>query len=144
MSKAYVKTRQFPKKEGAFVLEFMDEIKKITQGEVWFFKSHGEPMQVRGIPDILMCYTGLFVGLEFKIMRHGKIEPTPYQEYNLDLINKSQGFGMIVWFDEDTAECGINTKRIGDKKVCAQYLIDLLENFTAYPPNTFKELRNKG
>lgn len=146
MPKAYEKKRKFPKIEGNFVRDFMKEFVKIAGEEcMWYFKSHGEPMQTRGIPDIIMCYKGLFVGMEFKIMRHGKVEPTPYQEYNLDCIKKAHGFGMIVWWDEANGNCGINLQRFDNLKKCVEYLIELFDTWAEYPPAQFSKLRrNEG
>ena len=36
-----------------------------------------------GVPDIVVCYKGLFIGIECKA---GKNKPTPLQEKNLDEI----------------------------------------------------------
>ena len=114
------------KKESAFIHEFMDIIKKL-QPMVWFFKTHGEPMQVRGVPDILMCYHGLFVALEFKIMRGGRVSYSPLQEYTIELINISGGIAVTVWFDNRNGEVGIGTKRFRDKRLAVDSLIISLD-----------------
>jgi Holliday junction resolvase len=46
-----------------------------------------------GVPDIIGCYEGLFLGLECKA---GKGKPTKLQELNLRLINEAGGYGIIV------------------------------------------------
>ena len=46
-----------------------------------------------GVPDILACYSGLFIGIECKAP--GKLtEVTPIQKYNLDMIKRSGGISL--------------------------------------------------
>lgn len=130
------KKRLFPKKEGDFLKSFMDKVRK-KHPKVWFFKSHGEPMQTRGIPDILMCYYGLFIGIEFKIMRGGKIIPTPLQEYVQDLIIKACGISVVVWYDERNENVGIGTKRFEDIQEAIDCLLDALDYAKSIPVGTF-------
>lgn len=33
----------------------------------WWFKVHGSPMQKAGIPDIIGCWEGRFIGIEVKV-----------------------------------------------------------------------------
>jgi hypothetical protein len=139
----YVKKRIFPKHEGDFVRDFMTEFKKRMKESCWFFKTHGEPMQARGIPDILMCCYGMFVGIEFKVMRKGRILPTPFQEYNLECINDSNGMGIIVWWDEDNGNVGINMKRFEDKNQAITFLIDILNSYSNLTLKQIMELKNK-
>jgi len=49
---------------------------------------HGHEMQERGIPDILCCWKGLFIGIELK---EPGGEPEPIQEYHLEQIAKANG-----------------------------------------------------
>lgn len=51
-----------------------------------------------GVPDIVACYKGLFVGIECKA---GKNTPTALQSRNLLAITMSGGLSMLV--NEDTA-----------------------------------------
>lgn len=62
---------------------------------VWY-KIHGGPMQEKGIPDILGCYKGRFVGFEVK--RPGKDfrEPTLYQKLQLKNIKKAGGISGVI------------------------------------------------
>ncbi len=142
VTEPYIKKRIFPKKEKDFIREFMDDLKRKCGDKIWFFKSHGEPMQVRGIPDILMCYCGLFVGIEFKIMRKGKLEVTPYQEHNLKCINNSMGFGFTVWYDENNGQCGIGIKRFENRQTCVTFFVEeVLHQYTLIPCSTFPTIR---
>ena len=47
-----------------------------------------------GIPDILACVNGYFVGIEIKA-QNGK--PTKLQLYNVKKIRKAGGFAMILY-----------------------------------------------
>jgi Holliday junction resolvase len=46
-----------------------------------------------GVPDIVACYKGLFLGLECKA---GKGKPTKLQELNLKQIGEAGGYALIV------------------------------------------------
>jgi hypothetical protein len=113
-------------KEKVFLLKFMELLKAKSNHKMWYFKSHGEPMQVRGIPDVLVCYCGMFVAIEFKIMRSGILSITPYQEFNLKCISESNGISLTIWWDEDSGEVGIGAKRSKTINDAVDWLIDKL------------------
>ena len=46
-----------------------------------------------GVPDIVVCYKGLFIGIECKA---GKNKPTPLQEKNLDEIRAAGGTALVI------------------------------------------------
>lgn len=50
-----------------------------------------------GVPDLLVCLRGQFLGLEIK----AGTEPTRLQEYNIEQINKAGGIATIVRSVED-------------------------------------------
>jgi len=123
---AYKKKRTFPKREGVFLKEFMKELDKTTKN-LWYFKSHGEPMQVRGLPDVMCCYRGFFLAIEFKIMRAGNIKVSPYQEHVLEKIGDALGLKFVIWYDEAQADVGIGKKRFDDKKEAVEYLVKAMD-----------------
>lgn len=51
----------------------------------WVLKTHGNPYQTAGLPDLLVCITGRLVGLEVKFVhpneteRHARGRATPLQ-----------------------------------------------------------------
>jgi len=49
----------------------------------WWFKVHGGPFQRAGVPDIVGCYKGRFIGIEAKMPGNG---PSAIQKYNLGLL----------------------------------------------------------
>lgn len=63
-------------------------------------KIHGGPFQVRGLPDIIGCYKGRFVGLEVKRpSRENTL--TAAQGHALDLIAKAGGISGLVTSAEE-------------------------------------------
>lgn len=53
----------------------------------------GGGFQASGIPDILACYKGRFLGLEVKLEYN---KPSKIQEVKIDLINRSGGIARVV------------------------------------------------
>jgi len=52
-----------------------------------------------GVPDIIACYKGMFIGIECKA---GKNEPTLLQKHNIKEIQRNQGLAIVV--NEDNIE----------------------------------------
>ena len=46
-----------------------------------------------GVPDVVACYKGRFIGIECKA---GKNKPTPLQQKNLDDITKEGGLAYVI------------------------------------------------
>lgn len=46
-----------------------------------------------GVPDIIACYKGKFIGIECKASKN---EPTLLQKHNMKLINQSGGLSIVV------------------------------------------------
>ena len=46
-----------------------------------------------GVPDIIACVKGKFIGIECKA---GKNEPTLLQKHNMDLIQRAGGYTIVV------------------------------------------------
>ena len=65
--------------------------------------SHFSPMSGgfgrSGVPDIIACYKGRFIGIECKA---GKNEPTLLQKHNIKEIQRNQGLAIVV--NEDNIE----------------------------------------
>lgn len=61
----------------------------------WFLKYWGGAAYTKsGIPDILACCEGFFLGIEVKAP-HGK--PSELQLYNLKKIDEAGGFGILLY-----------------------------------------------
>jgi Holliday junction resolvase len=70
------------------------QVKKILDD---FGAYHFSPMTAgygrSGVPDIIACVKGKFIGIECKA---GKNEPTLLQKHNMKLINQSGGLSIVV------------------------------------------------
>jgi Holliday junction resolvase len=60
---------------------------------IWHFSPFQAGMGRAGIPDIIACYRGLFVGIECKA---GNNKPTALQEREIDAIRKAKGLAFII------------------------------------------------
>lgn len=67
-------------------------------GDIFFWKEHGGPYGTSGIPDIICCYKGRFLGLEAKLPS-GKL--TELQKRTLDKINAAGGIARRVQSVDD-------------------------------------------
>lgn len=73
---------------------FENKIKKfLEENKCWFVKFFANAYTKIGIPDILACVNGHFVGIEVKAP-HGV--PSELQKYNIRKINEYNGFAVIV------------------------------------------------
>lgn len=61
----------------------------------FIFKVHGGPMQMAGIPDLVGCIHGRFVGLEVKLPV-GSHPVSPVQRKVLDDLRRAGGIGAVV------------------------------------------------
>ena len=68
----------------------VDVIKK--NGAYYFFPATGGYGR-SGVPDIVCCHRGVFIGIECKA---GSNKPTPLQEAEMAKIRKAQGFTLVV------------------------------------------------
>lgn len=76
---------------------FEIKVKKYLQSfgnQIWHFKVWGGGYQRSGIPDLIACVNGIFVAIELK-SDSGKA--SELQKYNIKLINKSNGLGIILY-----------------------------------------------
>lgn len=70
------------------VKNYLDE-----QG-AWYVKFFANRMTKEGIPDILACINGYFIGIEVKA-QNGK--PSDLQLYHCEKIRKSGGFAFVLY-----------------------------------------------
>ena len=61
--------------------------------DVFFWKEHGGPYGTSGVPDIICCYKGRFLGLEVK-QPGGRL--TALQKRAIEKINAAGGIGRRV------------------------------------------------
>ena len=78
-------------------------LKALNRRGGFWFKVHGHPGQRRGIPDIIGCYKGRFIGLELKVPdRRDKV--TELQKQVLEEISKAGGIGQVVTSKEEAIQ----------------------------------------
>lgn len=64
--------------------------------EGWFcFKVHGGPTMMAGLPDIIACVEGLFIGLETKLPET-RSNTSPRQDFVHGAIRQSGGTATVV------------------------------------------------
>lgn len=77
---------------------FENKIKKfLEENACWFVKFFANAYTKVGVPDILACVNGYFVGIEVKAP-HGK--PSELQKYNVKKLNTCHGMAVIVKPDQ--------------------------------------------
>ena len=75
---------------------FENKVKKFLEEEgCWFLKYWGGAAYTKaGIPDLLVCCNGYFLGVELKAP-NGKA--SPLQIHNLKKIDESGGYGILLY-----------------------------------------------
>ena len=76
--------------------KFENQIKKFLKlNHCYYFKYWGGGQFTKaGVPDIIACIGGHFVGIEVKA-ENGK--PSELQQYNIEMIRRSGGIGLILY-----------------------------------------------
>lgn len=86
------------KKEGVTIAQektFENKIKRmLKENGAYFVKFFANSYTKSGVPDILACVNGYFVGIEVKA-ENG--HPSDLQLYNVQKIRESGGFAFIVY-----------------------------------------------
>lgn len=81
--------------------QFENKVKAFLKSEnCWFVKFFANAYTKKGVPDILCCCNGYFVGIEVKAPDG---IASDLQLYNIEQIRKAGGFAWIVYpsgFDE--------------------------------------------
>lgn len=79
-----------------------NKIKKYLKSKgAYYFKHHGNQFSQVGVPDIIVCYKGRFIGIEVK-NETGKT--SPLQDINLKMINDNGGIGIVARKVEDVSK----------------------------------------
>lgn len=81
-----------------------DKVKKLLkEHKAWYFIPVSMGMGTHGIPDIIACHHGKFMGIECKAPDR-KNNVTALQKVQLDKITVAGGVAMVVATDEDLTE----------------------------------------
>lgn len=72
---------------------FKDRVRKDLQKlkKIWFSKI--QQVSIRGVPDFLVCYCGVFIAIELK--KDGKASVEELQRYNVASIRAAGGMAFI-------------------------------------------------
>lgn len=92
----------------------------------WFLKTWSNGVQREGVPDLLVCCNGLFIGVELKAPK-GK--PSALQLWNIDQIRLAGGIAMVLYPDQfEQFKHMITLLRQGNPNTKkAQYIFDRKE-----------------
>ena len=106
-------------KETAFNNKFVAALRQ-KYPNMYAKKIHGHDMQESGIPDNLFCINGVFVGIEFKVQRDGRVSITKsfkQQVRDLNQIKDANGIGLLIAYDEGRNKILVRTKRLDWRKL---------------------------
>lgn len=73
----------------------VDRYLKSLGKDCWFFNVQGSGVQRAGIPDRIVCYKGIFIGLELK-RPDGKGVVSPRQRIEIAKIEEAGGFCGLI------------------------------------------------
>ncbi len=78
---------------------------------IWWFKVHGGPMMPAGIPDLIICYHGRFIGIEVKQPGQHR---TKLQLHVANLIWDALGVAAVARSIEDVSAilCDVRMKNV--------------------------------
>lgn len=75
--------------------QFENQVKAFLKEQgCWFLKTWSNGVQRQGVPDLLVCCNGYFVGVELK-NETGK--PSPLQLWNIENIREVGGFAFVLY-----------------------------------------------
>ena len=77
---------------------FEGRVKKyLKDNGCWVLKTWSNGVQREGVPDLLVCCNGYFLGVELKA-EHGK--PSDLQKRNIRLIREACGIAIVLYPDQ--------------------------------------------
>ena len=96
----------------------------------WQLKTWSNGVQRSGVPDLLVCCKGQFVGIELKA-QNGK--PSALQIYNLRKIEESGGYGVLLYpCDFELLKGFINALNGGFSKNASYFYKELRKQLEKY------------
>jgi Holliday junction resolvase len=78
--------------------QFENKVKAFLKDNgCWVLKTWSNGVQREGIPDLLVCCNGVFLGVELKAESG---HPSELQLWNIRQIRKAGGIAMVLYLDE--------------------------------------------
>lgn len=78
--------------------DFENKVKAFLKDRgCWVLKTWSNGVQRQGVPDLLVCCNGFFVGVELKAE---KGIPTKLQVWNIEEIRKAKGIAIVLYPDQ--------------------------------------------
>lgn len=78
--------------------QFENQVKQfLKQHNCWCLKTWSNGVQREGVPDLLVCCNGYFLGIELKA-EHG--HASDLQRWNIRQINYAGGFAFVLYPDQ--------------------------------------------
>lgn len=78
--------------------DFEKQVKEFLKDQgCWVLKTWSNGIQREGVPDLLCCCNGLFVGIELKAEK-GK--PSKLQLWNIEQIRAADGIAIVLYPDQ--------------------------------------------
>lgn len=104
--------------------QFENKVKGFLKEQgCWNLKTWSNGVQRSGVPDLLVCCNGRFVGVELKA-QNGK--PSALQIWNLRKIEESGGYGILLYpCDFELFKGFINSLSSGFEKNAAYFYKEL-------------------
>ena len=79
--------------ESALTKKIRAKLDKKYGTDLWLRKIHGNPYQIRGLPDLIGVYRGYFVAMEVK--KPGG-EATDLQAFTMKQIQQAGGYAAVI------------------------------------------------
>ncbi len=80
--------------------EFENKVKEfLKDNHCWCLKTWGNGVQRKGIPDLLICCNGIFLGVELK-SQIGHFDKEGLQMWNIKQIREAGGVSMVLRPDQ--------------------------------------------
>ena len=78
--------------------DFEQQVKQfLAENNCWVLKTWSNGIQREGVPDLLVCCNGYFLGIELKA-ENG--HPLPLQLWNISEIRKTGGMAIVLYPDK--------------------------------------------
>lgn len=94
--------------------DFEKKVKKFLSDQgCWVLKTWSNGVQREGVPDLLVCCNGYFIGIELKAANG---HPSELQKWNIKQIRNSGGIAIVLYPDQfEDFKTMVEQIRFGDE-----------------------------